>query len=50
VLSAWSTATRRVVPHPYWGSHPYRSLPHGHHAYGTPDYGTNIDLECHTQI
>jgi hypothetical protein len=24
---------------------PYRSPPHGHHAYGTPDCRTMIDLE-----
>jgi hypothetical protein len=26
--------------------HPYRSLPRGHHAYGTPDCTTKIDLEA----
>jgi hypothetical protein len=25
--------------------HPYRSPPRGHHAYGTPDCMTHIDLE-----
>jgi hypothetical protein len=25
--------------------HPYRLMPHGHYAYGTPDYRTQIDLE-----
>jgi hypothetical protein len=25
--------------------HPYRSLPRGRYAYGTPDYKTQIDLE-----
>jgi hypothetical protein len=25
--------------------HPYRSLPHGHYAYGTPNCRTQIDLE-----
>jgi hypothetical protein len=30
---------------PIGSQHPYRSPPHGHHAYGTPDCRTKIDLE-----
>jgi hypothetical protein len=30
---------------PIGTQHPYHSPPHGHHAYGTPDYRTKIDLE-----
>jgi hypothetical protein len=32
-------------PTPIWTQHPYRSSPRGHHAYGTPDYKTWINLE-----
>jgi hypothetical protein len=32
-------------PAPVGTQHPYRSSPRGHHAYGTPDYKTKIDLE-----
>jgi hypothetical protein len=30
---------------PVGTQHPYRSSPCGHHAYGTPDCRTKIDLE-----
>jgi hypothetical protein len=32
-------------PAPVGTQHPYRSPPHGHHAYGTPDCRTKIYLE-----
>jgi hypothetical protein len=32
-------------PAPIGIQHPYRSPPHGHYAYGTPDCRTHIDLE-----
>jgi hypothetical protein len=32
-------------PTPARTQHPYRSLPHGHHAYVTPDCRTKIDLD-----
>jgi hypothetical protein len=32
-------------PAPTRTQHPYRSLPRGHHAYGTPDYRVKIDLD-----
>jgi hypothetical protein len=32
-------------PTPAGTQHPYRSLPRGHHAYGTPIYRTKIDLD-----
>jgi hypothetical protein len=32
-------------PAPVGTQHPYRSPPRGHHAYGTPDCRTKIDLE-----
>jgi hypothetical protein len=32
-------------PAPVEIQHAYSSLPHGHYAYGTPDYRTQIDLE-----
>jgi hypothetical protein len=32
-------------PAPVGIQHPYRSSPRGHHAYGTPDCRTQIDLE-----
>jgi hypothetical protein len=32
-------------PAPIGTQHPYRLPPCGHHAYGTPDYMTKIDLE-----
>ena len=32
-------------PAPIRTQHPYRSPPHGQHAYGTPDCRTKIDLE-----
>jgi hypothetical protein len=32
-------------PAPVGIQHPYRSMPHGYHAYGTPDCRTQIDLE-----
>jgi hypothetical protein len=32
-------------PAPARTQHPYRSPPRGHHAYGTPDCMTKIDLE-----
>jgi hypothetical protein len=32
-------------PAPVGIQHPYRSPPHGHYAYGTPDCKTQIDLE-----
>jgi hypothetical protein len=30
---------------PVGTQHAYRSRPRGHHAYGTPDHRTKIDLE-----
>jgi hypothetical protein len=32
-------------PSPVEIQHPYRSLPRGHYAYGTPNWRTQIDLE-----
>jgi hypothetical protein len=32
-------------PAPAGTQHPYHSPPHGHHAYGTPDCRTKIDLD-----
>jgi hypothetical protein len=32
-------------PAPVGTQRPYHSPPRGHHAYGTPDYRTKIDLE-----
>jgi hypothetical protein len=32
-------------PAPARTQHPYRSPPRGHHAYGTPNWRTKIDLE-----
>jgi hypothetical protein len=42
-------ATRHYLdggsPAPIGIQHPYRSLPHGHFDYGTPDCRTQIDLD-----